>query len=288
MFRILPDTVDICKGQEESSHHHSRLVKRQVNGGDAGAATTVPTPAGGGGAVPAPTDPIGVGAPSDDGNSAFFKDIMAEDEDYLIATANKTENDNAKSVVSIEKGIIDYMDFHLTKELGLSGYSGLSALGGMSDKINQPLSSQTEGDKKQSKEGEAAGGPIALDSAGVDNDVFVDAEQLERQLLANLLNVTYPNPVYEFLDLSKKIMQKTCPPHYVRAEFLNLAVATFIRMQQLEFKFPEDSFKPSGFRRVLNALRACEANATQFNFTGEDCNGKVSIIKSYQIFDCFR
>lgn len=115
-------------------------------------------------------------------------------------------------------------------------------------------------------------------------DVSSDARTVPVQSAAqpySSLNVTYANPVYEYLEISKRITQKTCPAFYVQPEFLNLAVATFIRMHQVNFKFPEIAFKPSGFRRVLSVLRQCEEEAVPFNFTDADCDGKVHKSATY-------
>lgn len=62
-----------------------------------------------------------------------------------------------------------------------------------------------------------------------------------------ILNLTSPKiqtpltPTFKFLDLSKRIMQKACPNHYVKDNHFDLALQTFMNLQKKNFNF-NDAF----------------------------------------------
>ncbi|CAL8095199.1 unnamed protein product [Orchesella dallaii] len=170
--------------------------------------------------------------------------LPMDDEDYFNATGNNTKTIESPSVAT---ELWNQIDMELNEILGLS----------------KPTNSDETG---------------RSDNPGMENPKTTRRRKGRSANVDTLaqLNLTYKNPVYEFLEISKRIMKKTCPPYYVKPTFLDLAIGSFIRIQQVHYKFPENTFKHSGFLRVLEALKSCEANATQINFTSPGCDGKVS------------
>lgn len=185
--------------------------------------------------------------------------ITDVDEDYDILRAN--ENITAGNHTELNKlmgdAILEYMEGVLDGLLGTKDSNKVSSRG------SKRIFPKQEGRRKKAI--------LPKDAVSVE-----DIENTNK----NPLNLTHWNPVYEFLEVSKRIMQKTCPSFYVKPAFFNLAVATFIRLQQIHFKFTEHTFKPVGFRRILKYLKKCEQGAQTFTFSQGPCDGKVKIIRN--------
>jgi hypothetical protein len=90
------------------------------------------------------------------------------------------------------------------------------------------------------------------------------------------------SPVYQFLELSKKVMQKSCPDFYVRPEYFDLAVSAFIKIQKKHFKFPEGATNYHGYWRILESLQDCIGNMTTLNFTQNHCDSRDKVSNSVQ------
>lgn len=202
------------------------------------------------------------------GGSGNSTEIPEEDEDFHIMNSNSTKNGSDPNHI-IADGIIDFIDTILDNLLGFNDtQEEVDGHTTVAPNIGTPAPVNNTGNriKKQAEEDE------------------MDEEEYTNATNPNPLNVTYFNPVYEFLEISKRITQKTCPSFYVKPTFLELAVSTFIRLQQVQFKFPESSFKPAAYRRVLHFLRKCEKSASQFNFTDANCDGKVFLYYFMKIY----
>jgi len=93
-------------------------------------------------------------------------------------------------------------------------------------------------------------------------------------------------PVFKILDGSKQIMLKTCPPYYVKPEFLDLAVDTFTAVLLKRNYLREFNNGFAGMNRILLALSKCKDNATAFPFIDEsvhdecEATSEVNIMQS--------
>ncbi|XP_035705363.1 uncharacterized protein LOC118434898 [Folsomia candida] len=85
----------------------------------------------------------------------------------------------------------------------------------------------------------------------------------------------YKSPLYQFLELAKELMKRTCPAGYVNPDFFDLAVSTFIKIQNKHLRFPESAKNVKAKTRIVESLQSCIENATEFNFTIDPCSEKA-------------
>jgi hypothetical protein len=95
---------------------------------------------------------------------------------------------------------------------------------------------------------------------------------------------SYVTPIFNILELSKKVMERTCPPWYLKPGFLDLSVNSFIQMLRKRRYFSEFGNDFDGLERVTDALLNCSAHVTPFpfkEFEKDRCNETVS--ESWQV-----
>jgi len=93
----------------------------------------------------------------------------------------------------------------------------------------------------------------------------------------------YVTPAFDILQLSKHIMAKSCPTFYVPQSHWDMAVTSFISMQQRSFKFRETMIDLMEYRRIKDTLQQCLLNVTEIPFIppNETCvDGEIAIVST--------
>lgn len=71
------------------------------------------------------------------------------------------------------------------------------------------------------------------------------------------------SPAFSFLELAKRIQQKSCPDHYVPDAHYDVAVGAFIAIQRNHMKFTDSFLDFATSERIEEALNACLLSITE-------------------------
>jgi len=132
---------------------------------------------------------------------------------------------------------------------------------------SKPKSKQTYVDLREKRSKRAVGGRKMVQ------------QDMDTSGISKVAKILFENraPVYQLLDLSRRVMAKTCPSFYVPPEFLEIAVSAFVRVNQKYYQFPEDDSYYYGYGRIVQSLLLCEQKITPFNFTVDPCKTRNQV-----------
>jgi len=127
--------------------------------------------------------------------------------------------------------------------------------------------------------------PVSTDSIHINSQLwnYYTAQAEDTLGLNKNDKMQYSNPALRFMQLSKEVIKKACPDHYVKDDWFDMAVGAFLGLQTTSFKHDTRYSDLATTKRIEAALYHCLDTMKEYPFVnikknsskGKECGKNV-------------